>query len=48
MGEQKKPSSKISPQKACKILRDKEVRGKPLTTKQKGLFCAAAGRGKKK
>lgn len=29
---------RLSPRKARKILRDKEVRGKPLTTAQRGLF----------
>lgn len=29
--------------KARKILSDKEVRGRPLTTKQRGLFGAIAG-----
>lgn len=43
----KQPSRKISPGKAKKILKEGKARGKPLTKKQKGLFGAAAGRGKK-
>lgn len=41
------PSENISPEKAKKILKDKEVKGHPLTEKQKGMFGAAAGRAKK-
>ncbi len=33
----------VSTVKAKKILRDGEVRGKPLTTPQKGFFGARAG-----
>lgn len=33
----------LTPRKARKILRDKEVHGKPLTRKQKGFFGARAG-----
>jgi hypothetical protein len=40
------PSAGISPEKARQILKDGEVRGHPLTEKQRGLFGAAAGRGK--
>lgn len=36
-------AKKITPAKAKKILRDKEVRGKPLTAKQKRFFGAIAG-----
>lgn len=43
----KKPSSKVSPSKARKILHDKTVHGKPLTEKQRKMFGAAASRGKK-
>jgi CBS-domain-containing membrane protein len=46
--KEKKPSRRISPEKARKILHDKEIRGKPLTEKQRKLFGAAASRGKKK
>lgn len=38
----------ISPEKACKILKDGTVRGKPLTDRQRGLFGAICGRGRKK
>lgn len=38
------PSDRIPPGKAKQILKDKEVRGHPLTSKQRGLFGAAAGR----
>lgn len=30
----------LSRRKACKIVKDQEVRGKPLTSKQQGLFRA--------
>lgn len=30
----------LTPKKACKILHDKEVRGKPLTKPQRGLMGA--------
>jgi hypothetical protein len=33
----------VAPEKAKQILRDKEVRGHPLTEKQKGFFGARAG-----
>lgn len=36
------PSERIDPRKARKILHDKEVRGHPLTEKQRGMFGAAA------
>jgi hypothetical protein len=38
----KKPSSSLdmSPSKACKILKDKEVNGHPLTERQRGMFGA--------
>jgi hypothetical protein len=35
--------SKVSPEKAKTILKDGEVRGNPLTPKQKGFFGARAG-----
>jgi hypothetical protein len=35
--------SRVSPEKAGQILKDKEVRGHPLTEKQKGFFGARAG-----
>lgn len=43
------PSSgarRLSQSKARKILRDKKVRGKKITKKQKGLFGLIAGGGK--
>lgn len=37
----------ITPEKACRILRDKSIRGKPLTDAQRGMFGARCGeRGK--
>jgi hypothetical protein len=33
----------VKPEKAKKILKDGEVRGKPLTGKQEGFFGARAG-----
>jgi hypothetical protein len=42
------PSAGILPAKARTILRDGEVRGTPLTPAQRGMFGAAAGRGRKK
>lgn len=39
----RQPSAGISPEKAKTILRDGEVRGHPLTSKQRGMFGAAAG-----
>lgn len=39
--------AKLTKAKAKKILKDKTIRGKKLTKKQKGLFGAIAG-GKKK
>lgn len=33
----------VKPEKAKKILKDGEVRGNPLTDKQKGFFGARAG-----
>ena len=47
-GSHRRPSSKINPTKARKILRDGKVRGKPLSKPQRGLFGAAAGRKKRK
>ncbi len=43
-----KPSASLdmSPEKAQTILHDKEVRGHPLTEKQRGLFGAIAGKGR--
>ena len=35
--------SSVAPAKAKQILRDDEVRGHPLTEKQKGFFGARAG-----
>ena len=35
--------SNVAPEKAKQILKDDEVRGKPLTGKQKGFFGARAG-----
>jgi hypothetical protein len=35
--------SSVSPAKAKTILKDDEVRGNPLTEKQKGFFGARAG-----
>lgn len=36
----------MSPEKARTILHDKEIRGHPLTEKQRGLFGAIAGKKK--
>jgi hypothetical protein len=47
MMAKKKPSTKISPAKAKKILEDGTVHGKPLTKKQRKMFGAAAGKGRK-
>jgi hypothetical protein len=44
----RRPSSRISPRKAAKILHDGSVRGHPLTKKQRGMFGAAAGRRRRK
>lgn len=44
MPKKKQPSSKISAAKARKILKDGEVKGKPLTAKQKAMFEAAASK----
>lgn len=38
------PSDDISSEKACLILRDGEVNGKPLTEAQRGMFGAACGK----
>ena len=35
--------SSVAPAKAKQILKDDEVRGQPLTDKQKGFFGARAG-----
>jgi hypothetical protein len=46
----KKPSQRKdapSPQKARTILHDKEIRGHPLTEKQRGFFGAIAARARK-
>ena len=43
----RQPSRKVSSEKARKILRHGEVRGKQITKKQRGLFGAAAGRSKR-
>jgi len=37
----------ITPAKACKILKDGQVNGKPLTKKQRGKFGAECARKKK-
>jgi hypothetical protein len=44
----KKPSKQLdmSPDKACKILKDGTVHGKPLTDSQKGMFGALCGESK--
>ncbi len=44
----KKRRSGLSRQKARKILRDGSVRGKRLTSRQRGYFGYVAGGGKKK
>lgn len=36
-------AKKLTAKKARTILHDKEVKGKPLTTKQRGFFGAVAG-----
>jgi len=41
------PSDKVSPKKAEQILKEGEANGKPLTDKQRGMFGAAAGKGKR-
>lgn len=43
-----KPSASIdmTPEKAKTILHDKEVRGHPITEKQRGLFGAIANKGR--
>jgi hypothetical protein len=43
------PSSRLNipPEKACQILKDGQVRGHPLTDRQKGLFGVICGRRKK-
>lgn len=38
------PSDDVDPDKAKQILKDGEVRGEPLSDKQKGMFGAAAGK----
>jgi hypothetical protein len=46
----KKPSQRKdapSPGKARQILHDQEIRGQPLTAKQRGFFGAVAALGKK-
>jgi hypothetical protein len=46
----KKPSQRKdapSPTKAKQILHDQEIRGHPLTPKQRGFFGAVAAMGKK-
>jgi hypothetical protein len=40
------PSSHVKVAKAKEILRHGEVHGKPLTKKQRGMFGAAAGKGR--
>jgi len=37
------PKHGVSREKAKKILKDGEIRGKPLTKKQRGFFGARAG-----
>jgi len=39
------PSADIPKEKAKQILKEGEVKGKPLSEKQKGLFGSAAGKG---
>jgi hypothetical protein len=48
MARKSRPSdrSDVSPTKARKILRDGTVHGKTLTSKQKGMFGAIAGKKK--
>jgi hypothetical protein len=41
------PSKDIPGEKACKILKDGEVKGHPLTDAQRGMFGAACGKWKK-
>jgi len=36
-------AKKLTPEKAKKILKDNEIRGEPLTPKQKRFFGARAG-----
>jgi hypothetical protein len=38
----------LSPDKACQILKDGQVRGRPLSTAQRGLFGVICGRRRKK
>ncbi|MDE2098075.1 MAG: hypothetical protein KGL39_12550 [Patescibacteria group bacterium] len=38
------PSENISPEKACQVMKDQEVRGHKLSKKQQGMFGAACGR----
>lgn len=38
------PSEEVDPEKACKILQDGEIDGKPLTEEQRGMFGAACAR----
>jgi hypothetical protein len=38
----------LSPDKACQILKDRQVRGRPLSTAQRGLFGVICGRRRKK
>lgn len=45
-GQKAQPSSDISPEKACQILKDGKVNGEPLTDAQRGMFGAACGRKK--
>lgn len=40
------PSDEVSPDKACRILEDGTIDGKPLTDAQRGMFGAACGRKK--
>jgi hypothetical protein len=42
-GKRAAKGSSVSPSKAKTILRDDEVRGHPLTEKQRGFFGARAG-----
>jgi hypothetical protein len=44
----KQPSRKVSSEKACEIMEHGSVHEKKLTSRQKGLFGAACGRGRKK
>jgi hypothetical protein len=44
-GELPSEEADVSPEKAKKILEDKEVKGHPLSEAQRGMFGAIAGKG---